>query len=85
MFGPLIISTGSADIIPGIYMTHWSYGPGEGKNGRFTASRGVHQFSADYQMCVIYGHGQTRQAREELRGSYEEVSRGEEAAPQPWH
>ena len=34
-------------------------------------------------MCVIYGQGKMRQAHEELRGSYEEASPGEEAALQP--
>lgn len=34
-------------------------------------------------MCVIYGQGKMRQAREELSGSYEEASPGEEATLQP--
>lgn len=47
----------------------------------FTAKRGVHKFPSDYQMCVIYGQGKMRQAREELRGGCEEAPPGEEASP----
>lgn len=32
-------------------------------------------------MCVIYGQGKMRQAREELRGGCEEAPPGEEASP----
>lgn len=48
----------------------------------FTAKR-VHKCSPNYQMSVIYGQGEMRQTREELRGCCGEVSPGEEAAVQP--
>lgn len=82
MLGSSIISTGSADVIPGIHLAQCGPSHSQLKRRKEVAySQPKEEFINFPPITRCYGQGKMHQAHEELRGGCEEAPPGEEASP----